>query len=300
MAQLSTIDMNLIDSIFGMYSGYVLDFSNDRFASFFNKDLRIDIYHDRYAVHGGSKGKLLRGFLEISPNDDVVRALTALWEYRESYRLDHNEGEKVLHARQRLNQLVIKLGGKPVPAGYEEPAPAMTGQPPSEPKGPTEAVLVGLEREFLAMTQMDEHPHQRGYAFERFLKKWFDAWGLDANASFTTKSEQIDGSFHHDAATYLVEAKWHNRPANGAMLHGFQGKLLERADWTRGLYVSYGGFSDESFDAFTARRLIMMDGTDIYHALHKRLDLGVVVGKKVRHHSEKRKPFARVTDLFGA
>lgn len=299
MAQLSTIDMKLIDSIFGMYSGYVLDFSNDRFASFFNRDLNIDIYHDRYAIHGGSKGKVFRGFLEIASNADVVRALTALWEYRETYRLDHNEAETVLHARQRLSQLVVKLGGKPLPAGFDEPAPAAPPQPEA-PKGPSEGVQAALEAEFLAMTQMDEDPHQRGYAFEHFLRKWFDTWGLDAKAAFTTKSEQIDGSFHHDGATYLVEAKWHTKPTNGAMLHGFQGKLLERPDWTRGLYVSYGGFSDESFDAFTARRLIMMDGTDIYHALHRRLDLSMVIGEKVRHHSEHRKPFAKVTDLFPA
>jgi len=47
MAELTTTDMALIDKIFGMYGGYVLDFSNDRFAAFFNRDLKIDIYHDR-------------------------------------------------------------------------------------------------------------------------------------------------------------------------------------------------------------------------------------------------------------
>ena len=118
------------------------------------------------------------------------------------------------------------------------------------------------------------------------------------STSFTTKSEQIDGSFQHESATYVVEAKWHNKPTNAAMLHGVQGKLLERPDWTRGLYVSYGGFSEESFDAFTARRLIMMDGTDIYHSLNRRLDLGRVIAAKARYHAERRQPFAKVTDLF--
>lgn len=42
----------------------------------------------------------------------------------------------------------------------------------------------------------------------------------------------------------------------------------------------------------------MMDGTDIYHTLHRRLDLSMVIGKKLRHHGEHRKPFARATDLF--
>lgn len=38
----------------------------------------------------------------------------------------------------------------------------------------------------------------------------------------------------------------------------------------------------------------------IYHAINRRLDLGEVVRKKVRYHSERRRPFARVTDLFPA
>jgi len=89
-----------------------------------------------------------------------------------------------------------------------------------------------------------------------------------------------------------------HRQIDAAMLHGFQGKLLERPDWTRGLYVSYGGFTGDSFDAFTARRLIMMDGADIYFALNRQLHLADVIRKKARHHAERRQPFAKVTDLF--
>lgn len=111
--------------------------------------------------------------------------------------------------------------------------------------------------------------------------------------------EQIDGSLQHEGSTYLVEAKWHSRPADAAMLHSFRGKSLERPDWTRGLYVSDGSFSGESFAAFTARHLIVMDGADIYHAsTAARSWRGCA--KKVRHHSERRQPFARVTDLFPA
>ncbi|NTE56613.1 hypothetical protein G6M78_16180 [Agrobacterium tumefaciens] len=298
MAQLTTTDMALIDKIFGMYGGYVLDLSNDRFAAFFNRDLKIDIYHERYGLHGSSKGKHLRAFLEISPNTDVVRALTALWEYREAGRLDRGEEEDVPNARQRLSAVLQKLGGKPIPIDPDA-EPALPKVAP-ETKGPSQSDLVSLEQEFLALTTMNEAPQQRGFAFERFLKRWFDVWGLDAHASFRIVGEQVDGSFQHEGSTYLVEAKWHSRPADAAMLHSFQGKLLERPDWTRGLYVSYGSFSGESFDAFTARRLIMMDGADIYHALNRRLDLGEVVRKKVRYHSERRQPFARVTDLFPA
>jgi hypothetical protein len=295
MAPLSTVDMKLIDSLFGMYSGYVLNFSNATFASFFSRDVGIDIYDDVYATHGTSKGKRLLGFLEVGQTNIVIKALRALWEIREAERLDRSEEDKVQQARARLNALIVKMGGEPLAA---DPTIEPREFAPDKPSGPSESVLAALESEFMALVQMEETPQLRGYAFERLLKRWFDTWGLDAHASFRTTGEQIDGSFQHDGATYLVEAKWHNKPVEANMLHGFQGKLLERPDWTRGLYVSYGGFSGESFNAFTARRLIMMDGTDIYFTLNRRLDLGRVIAAKARHHSEKRQPFARVTDIF--
>lgn len=76
------------------------------------------------------------------------------------------------NARARMNALVTKLGGKLLPAGFEEPKP----QPaqPAAPTGPSEGVPAALEAEFTAMTVMDEGPQQRGYAFERFLKRWCD------------------------------------------------------------------------------------------------------------------------------
>jgi hypothetical protein len=297
MATLSTTEMKLIDSIFGMYSGWVLDFSNSTFDAFFRRDVGVNIYDAVYATYGDSKGKRLRGFLENAQSAAVVKALSELWIYREAGRLDRGEKETVPNARARLSEVVVKLGGKPLAGDTAEPAEAAAH---AAPFGPSEGVLAALEAEFLALTRMDETPQNRGYAFEKFLKHWSDTWGLDAHASFRTKGEQIDGSFQHDGATYLVEAKWYNRQVDAAMLHGFQGKLLERPDWTRGLYVSYGGFTGDSFDAFTARRLIMMDGTDIYYALNRRLDLADVIRTKARYHAERRQPFAKVTDLFPA
>lgn len=292
MANLSTVDMKLVDSLFGMYGGYVLNFSNKTFASFFSRDVGVEIYDEAYAVHGESKGKRLWGFLERAQPAVVAKALLALWEIRELERVERGEDDKVPQSRERLNALLSRLGGPSLPSAASGPAK----QP--FPAGPSPDALSELDAKFAALMAMDDAPQSRGYAFERFLKDWFDVWGLDAHASFRIKGAQIDGSFQHDATTYLVEAKWHGTPVDASMLHGFQGKLLEGPDWTRGLYVSYGGFSGDSFAAFTARRMIMMDGADIYFALSRRLDLGRVIGAKVRYHSERRQPFAKVTDLF--
>ena len=77
-ATIRSIDMQIIDKIFGMESGYVLDFSDRSMAQFFAEDLNIDIDHVRYRVEGSSKAKRLRRFLRREDTDTAVRVLNAL------------------------------------------------------------------------------------------------------------------------------------------------------------------------------------------------------------------------------
>lgn len=296
MAVLRPIEMRLVDELFGMNSGWVLDFTNRTFADFFTHEVEIDIYDRVYEFGGNSKGKRLAAFLQIGQPKEIAKALTALWEYREESRISHEKAETIKGARDRLGAVIQRLGGSPLPSEVSAQTKPLQ-QVPSR-KGPSAAYLETLETNFVAMHQMNEKPHARGYAFEHFLKLWFDAWGLDARASFRTEGEQIDGSFQHSGSTYLVEAKWHNAKTDANMLHGFQGRLLERPDWTRGLFVSYSGYSEQSFGAFTARRLILMDGMDIFHALRQNLDLGLIIEEKVRSAVERKQAFVRVADLF--
>lgn len=83
MEQLRPIELKLIDELFGMSSGYVLDFTNSTLADLFRREVGIDIYDDAYAIYGGSKAKRLRAFLTIGQPRAIAKALTALWEYRE-------------------------------------------------------------------------------------------------------------------------------------------------------------------------------------------------------------------------
>jgi len=63
MDQLRPVELKLVDELFGMSSGYVLDFLNSTFADFFEREIGINIYDDAYAIHGSSKGTLVeRGF----------------------------------------------------------------------------------------------------------------------------------------------------------------------------------------------------------------------------------------------
>jgi hypothetical protein len=125
----------------------------------------------------------------------------------------------VANARVRLSTIIEKLGGRPLPAGS---ANTQIYPGPANSTRPAESKLVELEAEFLAMHTMGDEAQARGYAFERFLKKWFDAWGLDARGSFKLKGEQIDGSFLHRGSVYLIEAKWRNAPTDASPLRAFQ------------------------------------------------------------------------------
>ena len=157
MATLSTVDLKLIDSLFGMYGGYVLNFGNKTFASFFSRDIGVDIYDDAYAIHGTSKGKRLWAFLEIAQTNAVIKALHSLWEIREAERMERGEEEKVLQARARLSALIVKLGGTPL--NNDGASPTAT---PEKPSGPNETTSAGLEAEFTSLMQMDEAAQQRG------------------------------------------------------------------------------------------------------------------------------------------
>jgi len=139
----------------------------------------------------------------------------------------------------------------------------------------------------------------RGYAFEKFLKDLFDAHGLAAQEPFRLRGEQIDGSFQFGSETYLLEAKWHGQLIGVAELHTFHGKIEQKAAWTRGLFVSNSGFTEEGLHAFgRGKRVICMDGFDLYETLEREIPLNRVLEGKVRRAAETGSPFVRVRDLF--
>lgn len=72
-SKLRSIDIRLIDDLFGMGGGYVLDFSNKTFAEFFGEELGIDIDDPRFDAEGNSKAKRLRFFLKSAEPDLRVR-----------------------------------------------------------------------------------------------------------------------------------------------------------------------------------------------------------------------------------
>jgi hypothetical protein len=154
-----------------------------------------------------------------------------------------------------------------------------------------------LQSELLALGKLGNQ--ERGYAFESFVKKVFNTFGLQAREAFRLRGEQIDGSFQLGSETYLLEAKWQNAPVAVGDLHAFHGKIEQKAAWTRRLFVSYIGFSEDGLQAFgRGKRVICMDGHDMADAFTRELPLNEVLERKVRRMAETAVAFIRLRDLF--
>ena len=77
------------------------------------------------------------------------------------------------------------------------------------------------------------------------------------------------------------------------------GKLLEKATWARGLFVSYTGFSDPGLQAFgRGKKVVCLDGADLSEVFIRELSLPEVLHRKVRRAAETGSTFVRVRDLF--
>lgn len=288
MANIRSIDMMFLDDLFDMGRGYVLKFSDRTFAQFFAEELNIDIDDPVYARNGNSKAKRLRCFFQTVDKATVVRTLNALWEYREALRQRSGQADTIENSHGGLLALISKLEGtqKTVPTSEQQPIPAF-----DRPK------LKVLKGELIALTSLEAHA--RGYAFEKFLQTLFNAYSLTPHEPFRLKGEQVDGSFQFGNETYLVEAKWHGKPIGVAELHTFHGKIEQKAAWTRGLFVSNSGFTEEGLVAFgRGKRVICMDGYDLYETLDREIPLNHILERKVRHAAETGSPFRRVRDLF--
>lgn len=292
MANFKPLQMQFLDDVLWMGGGYVLNFSDRTFAEFFHEELGIDINDPKYSVNGGSKGKRTRYFLQHAPQPVVVKALNTLWGYREAAMERDGKKESIPDLHRKMAVLVHSIGGIWTHQFATE-APAR-GEP--LPKVSPETVAALTSR---FMTLLKVEPHKRGYDFEKFLKDLFNAYGMESRDPFRIRGEQIDGSFQLDGTTYLLEAKWQDPQTGAADLHVFHGKVEEKAAWSRGLFISYSGFSEDGLFAFgRGKKVICMDGRDIHEALSRSIPLDKVIIEKARQAASQGPIFKRVSDML--
>lgn len=285
MSTLSLIEKQKLERELGMSSGHVLDFSNRTFNDFFREIVDVSIYDSYYDQASGSKAHRTRSFWRLATDDQVLLFFNGLLEGWEFY-----SNEPIPDSAEKLlKQIIRRL------KGHNEPA--------TQPKNEEPRVQIDenlTQRIFSQLIELANlTPQNRGFAFERFLKDLFDAYGLSARSSFRLVGEQIDGSFVLNNETYLLEAKWQNAPTGAADLHTFEGKLSQKAFWSRGLFLSNSGFSCEGLQAFgKGKRIVCMDGFDLSEMLRLKLSVVDVLEAKIRRAAETGNPFISVRELF--
>ena len=203
---------------------------------------------------------------------------------------------------ERLDAIILRIGY----GIHELRDPEFLKELPTESNGkavdsdgPDPTRFADLQEQLTELQSLS--PVKRGFAFERFLSSLFDLFDLAPRGSFRLMGEQIDGSFELDGEVYLLEARWRNEQAGNSDLMTFAGTVSGKAQWSRGLFVSYSGFSSDGLHAFGQGRptnLIGLDGLDLYHILSGALELREVLRRKVRRAVETNRVFVPVRELF--
>ena len=287
MNSLTHIEKQKLERELNMGGGYVLNFSNRTFEEFFREVVRVQIFDSRYDLGSGSKANRVRALWQIATDEELRLFLGGLMEAWDIYA----NSTIPESARTLFTKILVRLGGEVPETGSEEDSTKDSNFTIGE------ELSKKLSTQLLEVTSLP--PQKRGYEFERFLKELFDAYGMTARASFRITGEQIDGSFVLHNETYLLEAKWQNAPTGAADLHTFEGKLGEKASWSRGLFVSSSGFTADGLAAFgRGKRLICMDGFDLFEMLRMRLSVVDVLAAKTRRAAETGSPYMSVRDLF--
>lgn len=81
MSDLTNPERLKFEQLFGMDTGYVMNFSDTTLQTFVFSSIEIDIHDTKYTKNGTSKAKKLREFIRLENNDLVGKLLYELLDY---------------------------------------------------------------------------------------------------------------------------------------------------------------------------------------------------------------------------
>lgn len=158
-----------------------------------------------------------------------------------------------------------------------------------EKKASANADMVAISSEFYELLRATDR-QAAGYTFEKVLNRLFTLSGLDPREPFKIVGEQIDGSFELDHEIYLVEAKWEKAACNESPLLVFRGKIEGKSQFTRGVFISLSGITNEAELAITKGKqpnFFAVDGYDLSVVMQGHLSLPDLFRRKLRKLAEE-------------
>lgn len=118
MSSLTPVEKRIFEQLLGMGGGYVFDFTDRTFSSFFRDVANINIDKDVYCREGGSKARRMRVFWEIEPDAVVGGVLSEMLKLK---ALTLKDGERtVFTACQTAADRLLGRKSAPVQAVQSE------------------------------------------------------------------------------------------------------------------------------------------------------------------------------------
>lgn len=285
MANLSFIQKQLIENVFGMGSGYFLDFNNREFEEYM-KDVVNYSVSEKYP--GVSKAKKFRAFCGDEDDRFVGKAIIIAINYMKEKGLDNGKENDV----EKLYELGKRLLGKEETI-MRSKTKSVIKKEKSEPNIDYDEIINKLfEIEKEKTTQL------KGYALEKFITWLFSIFELEPRASYKTDKDQIDGSFLLGDSTIILEAKHRSKIIDKTDLVLFQDKVSHKSIQTKGLFLSYSEVSDTAIDYFLnhSSRITIMYTSEIFQMCWHKADLKKILRAKFRHLDETGCIWCPITD----
>jgi len=282
MAKLTFNEKKLVETVFDMSGGYVLDFSNREFREFMKDVVQYDIY-EKY--HGLSKAKILREFINDESDVYVGKAIVLLINYMNDNNLVKDD---IKEKSDKLYKIGLKLLGK-----------INNSKKQSTNKPVQPAVNYESLKDSLLNIEKINSPQAKGYEFEKYLNNLFKAFNLEPNASYRTKHDQIDGSFTFEGNTVLIEAKYKSKEIPKDDLILFENKLKSKSHFTKGLFITYSRVSNKALDYFrdSGSRIVVLTVEEIFLICQNKISLTKVFQSKFRQLDERGLIFKHILEL---
>jgi hypothetical protein len=253
---------------------------------------------------GGSKQPAINALLENTLDFKREKFCPLLLEVvRRGMKYRSSKGDPITKKEvETLNGLIFELGFK-IPELWNESflasLPRETVEQAETTKKVTDKELKELRDALLVIEKSP--PQQKGFQFERLLSNLFNIFGLQPRGSFRLVGEQIDGSLDFENHTYLIEAKFQAKPVGQDDLLVFREKVEGKATWSRGIFISISGFTEDGLVAFSRGRptnLIAINGQDLYFILDGEMSLDQVIRLKARRAAETGEVMVSVQQLL--
>jgi len=282
MANLTFNEKKLVETVFDMGGGYVLNFSNREFKEFMSDVVQYNIYEKYREL---SKAKMLREFIKDESDIYVGKAIVLLINYMNDNDLIKDD---LKDKSDKLYEIGKRLLGKTNSSKNQSPN-----------KSAKSIINYNILKDSLLDIEKLTSAQKKGYEFEKYLKNLFEAFGLEPNASYRTEHDQIDGSFSFEGNTILIEAKYKANEIPKDDLILFQNKLKAKSHFAKGLFITYSRVTSKALSYFqdSGSRMVILTVEEIFLLCQNKTPLTSVLQSKFRQLDERGMIFKHFLEL---